>query len=223
MRGRLIMQASIKLLLGVILIGILLFLPAGTIRYWNAWLFVGVLFIPMLFVGGVLLMKSPELLKKRLNTREKEAAQKQVIGLSLLMFVSGFVVAGLDFRFGWSNLPGWVIISAALIFLFAYGMYAEVMRENAYLSRTVEVQKEQKVIDTGLYGLVRHPMYFSTVLMFLAVPLILGSIYAFIVFLLYPILLIKRIRNEEDVLSRELAGYTEYMKKVRYRLIPFIW
>lgn len=223
MRGRLIMQASIKLLLGVILIGILLFLPAGTIRYWNAWLFVGVLFIPMLFVGGVLLMKSPELLKKRLNTREKEAAQKQVIGLSLLMFVSGFVVAGLDFRFGWSNLPGWVIISAALIFLFAYGMYAEVMRENAYLSRTVEVQKEQKVIDTGLYGLVRHPMYFSTVLMFLAVPLILGSIYAFIVFMLYPILLIKRIRNEEDVLSRELAGYTEYMKKVRYRLIPFIW
>lgn len=223
MRGRLIMQASMKLLSGIILIGLLLFLPAGTIRYWNAWLFVGVLFIPMLFVGCILLIKSPELLIKRLNTKEKETAQKQVIALSLLMFVGGFVVAGLDFRFGWSNLPCWAIITAVIIFLLAYGLYAEVMRENAYLSRTVEVQKEQKVIDTGLYGLVRHPMYFSTVLMFLAVPLILSSIYAFIVFLMYPFLLIKRIKNEEDVLSRELAGYTEYTKKVRYRLIPFIW
>jgi len=223
MQSKLLIQAIIKFLMGLIMVSILLFLPAGTIHYWNAWLFMGVLFIPMFIAGLILLLKSPNLLSKRLNVKEKETEQKQVIGLSLLMFVGGFIVAALDFRYSWSKLPDWVIIAAMIIFLISYGLYAEVMRENAYLSRTIEVQENQKVIDTGLYGIVRHPMYFVTVLLFLSMPFILGSVYAFIIFLIYPLILVKRIKNEEAILREELTGYAEYTKKVKYRLIPFIW
>jgi len=223
MQSKLLIQAITKFLMGLIMVSILLFLPAGTIHYWNAWLFMGVLFIPMFIAGLILLLKSPNLLSKRLNVKEKETEQKQVIGLSLLMFVGGFIVAALDFRYSWSKLPDWVIIAAMIIFLISYGLYAEVMRENAYLSRTIEVQENQKVIDTGLYGIVRHPMYFVTVLLFLSMPFILGSVYAFIIFLIYPLILVKRIKNEEAILREELTGYAEYTKKVKYRLIPFIW
>lgn len=223
MRYQLLMQACTKFLLGLLIVGLLLFLPAGSIHYWNAWLFMGMLFIPMFFAGIILLWKSPDLLAKRLRAKEKEAAQKQVIAVSLLMFVGGFLIAAFDFRYDWSELPDWVSIAAAVIFLISYGLYAEVIRENAYLSRTVEVQKNQKVVDTGLYGIVRHPMYFATLLLFLSMPLILGSVYAFIVFLLYPVLITKRIKNEEAVLKEGLDGYLEYTKKVRYRLIPYIW
>lgn len=223
MQSKLLIQAITKLLMGLVIVSMLLFLPAGTIYYWNAWLFMGVLFIPMFIAGLILLLKSPNLLSKRLNVKEKETEQKQVIGLSLLMFVGGFIVAALDFRYSWSKLPDWVIIAAMIIFLISYGLYAEVMRENAYLSRTIEVQENQKVIDTGLYGIVRHPMYFVTVLLFLSMPFILGSVYAFIIFLIYPLILVKRIKNEEAILREELTGYAEYTKKVKYRLIPFIW
>jgi len=223
MQSKLLIQAITKFLMGLIMVSILLFLPAGTIHYWNAWLFMGVLFIPMFIAGLILLLKSPNLLSKRLNVKEKETEQKQVIGLSLLMFVGGFIVAALDFRYSWSKLPDWVIIAAMIIFLISYGLYAEVMRENAYLSRTIEVQENQKVIDTGLYGIVRHPMYFVTVLLFLSMPFILGSVYAFIIFLIYPLILVKRIKNEEAILREELTGYAEYTKKVKYRIIPFIW
>jgi len=223
MQSKLLIQAIIKFLMGLIMVSILLFLPAGTIHYWNAWLFMGALFIPMFIAGFILLLKSPNLLSKRLNVKEKETEQKQVIGLSLLMFAGGFIVAALDFRYSWSKLPDWVIIAAMIIFLISYGLYAEVMRENAYLSRTIEVQENQKVIDTGLYGIVRHPMYFVTVLLFLSMPFILGSVYAFIIFLIYPLILVKRIKNEEAILREELTGYAEYTKKVKYRLIPFVW
>lgn len=223
MKRRLLIQACTKLLIGLTVIGLLLFLPAGTIYYWNAWIFIAALFIPMLVTGGILLWKAPALLVKRLNTKEKESKQKQVIAWSLLMFVGGFLVAALDFRYRWSHVPGWAVIAAVGIFLIAYGLYAEVMRENAYLSRTVEVQESQKVIDTGLYGVVRHPMYFVTILLFLSMPLILGSVYAFLIFLIYPFLMIKRIRNEEAVLREKLDGYIEYSKRVKYRLIPYIW
>lgn len=209
--------------LGLVIVALLLFLPAGSVRYWNAWLFMGVLFIPILIAGLLLLKASPELLAKRLNTREQETEQKQVIVLSALMFAGGFAVAALDFRYQWSTLPGWAVITAAIAFLAAYGLFAVVMRENAYLSRTVEVQENQQVIDTGLYGIVRHPMYSATVILFLSAPLILGSLYAFAVFLICPLLLIKRIKNEEIVLEAGLAGYKEYTRKVKYRLIPFIW
>ena len=223
MKMKLLLQAFIKGLMGFLMIGLLLFLPAATFSYWNAWLFCGLLFIPMIILGGGLLVNAPDLLEKRLNSKEKEAEQKHVILFSFFLFVAGFVVAALDFRFGWSKLPLWVIIAASAILLIAYGLYAEVMRENAYLSRTVEVQEGQKVIDTGLYGVVRHPMYFSTVLLFLSFPLVLGSLVSFIIFLFYPILLVKRIKNEEAVLEQGLEGYIEYKKKVRYRMIPFIW
>jgi len=223
MQSKLLIQAITKFLMGLILVSILLILPAGTIHYWNAWLFMGVLFIPMFIAGLILLLKSPNLLTKRLNVKEEETEQKQVIGLSLLMFVGSFVVAALDFRYSWSKLPDWVIIAAVIIFLISYGLYAEVMRENAYLSRTIEVQENQKVIDTGLYGIVRHPMYFVTVFLFLSIPFILGSVYSFIIFLIYPFLVVKRIKNEEAVLREALTGYVEYTKKVKYRLIPFIW
>lgn len=223
MRSSLRSRALTKYFSGLACVALLLFLPAGTVRYWNAWLFICVLFIPMLIVGIVLLQKEPELLEKRLSTRETEEEQKQVILGSLLLFVSGFVLAGLNFRFGWSRLPPWVSVAAAAVMLVAYGLYAEVMRENAYLSRTVEVQEGQRVVDTGLYGVVRHPMYFSTVILFWCMPLTLGSLWSFLLFLSYPLLLVRRIRNEEAVLAEGLPGYREYMKKVRYRLIPFIW
>lgn len=220
---KLLFQAIEKFAAGLLMIGLILFLPAGTWRYPGGWLFCALLFIPMLLLGVVLFVKAPDLLRKRLASREKENAQKQVIGVSLLMFVGGFVVAGLDFRFGWSRMPLWITAAASVILLVSYGLYAEVMRENAYLSRTVEVQKDQKVIDTGLYGIVRHPMYMATVFLFLSIPLVLGSWFAFAIFLIYPALLVKRIRNEEAVLEAGLPGYTAYKQKVRYRMLPFIW
>lgn len=223
MKRKLLIKACIKLFLGLIMVCLLLFFPAGSIYYWNAWIFICVLFIPMSMAGIILLWKSPDLLAKRLNSKEKEADQKQVILLSLVMFVGGFIVAALDFRYNWSKLPDWVIITSVIIFLISYGLYAEVIRENAYLSRTIEVQENQKVIDTGLYGIVRHPMYFATIFLFLSIPLILGSIYDFIIFLMYPLIIIKRIKNEEMVLREGLDGYIDYTEKVKYRLIPYIW
>ena len=223
MTKELFVQAIIKFVVGVVLIGILVFLPAGTFDYPGAWLFMGVLFVPMFIVGIVMMIKNPELLKKRLNAKEKQAEQSLVIKLSGLMFIVGFVLAGLDFRFSWIELPDWVQYVAAVFFLIGYVFYAEVLRENTYLSRTVEVQENQKVIDTGLYGIVRHPMYSATIVLFLAMPLVLGSIISFVIFLAYPVLIAMRIKNEEKVLEEGLDGYVAYKEKVRYRLIPFIW
>lgn len=220
---KLLLQALTKYLAGLILIGLLLFLPAGTFAYPNGWLFCGLLFVPMLILGIVLFLKAPALLEKRLRSKESQTTQKQVIGLSLLMFVGGFVLAGLDFRFQWTSIPRWLVIISSILLLVSYGLYAEVMRENTYLSRTVEVQENQKVIDTGLYGIVRHPMYAVTTILFLSMPLVLGSWLAFAVFLIYPALMVKRIRGEEALLEAELPGYTDYQKKVRYRMIPFLW
>lgn len=216
-------QAILKFALGVVLVAALLLIPAGTWLYWNAWLLMGLLFIPMFIAGVVMFRKSPDLLRSRLKAKEPEGEQQMVIRLSGLMFLCGFVVAGLDFRFGWSHLPHWLIIAASAAFLLAYAMYAEVLRENAYLSRTIEVQENQTVIDTGLYGVVRHPMYAATLLLFGSMPLILGSLPAFVLFLCYPLIIAKRIRNEETVLARELEGYTDYMQRVKYRMIPFVW
>lgn len=219
----LFIQAILKFILGVILVGLLVFVPAGTIAFWNGWLFMGILFIPMFFAGIVMMIKNPKLLKKRLNAKEKQREQSMVIKLSGLMFLVGFVIAGLNYRFNWSMLPKSVSIGATVVFLLAYLLYAEVLRENTYLSRTIEVQENQKVIDTGLYGIVRHPMYSVTVLLFLAMPFVLGSIISFVIFLAYPLIIAKRIKNEEMLLENELEGYREYQKKVRYRLIPFVW
>ena len=220
---KLLVNALLKFVSGLAAVGLLLFLPAGTLRYWNAWLFSALLFLPMLMVGILLFLKAPELLEKRLNTREQEGTQKAVVALSALIFCLGFVLAGLDFRFGWSHMPVWLVAAAAVLQLVSYGLYAEVMRENAYLSRTVEIQENQKVIDTGLYGVVRHPMYLAVTLLFLTIPLVLGSWPCFVLFLCTPALLVLRIRNEEQVLVRGLPGYTEYQQRVRWRLIPFIW
>ena len=216
-------KALLKFSLGVVAIGILLFLPAGTFHYWKAWLLMGILFIPMLFAGIVLLLKNPDLLKKRLNIKEEQAEQRLVIKLTGLMFLLGFILAGLNFRFGWIIMPDRVSWIGAVVFLFSYMLYAEVLRENTYLSRTVEVRKGQKVVDTGLYGIVRHPMYGVTILLFLSVPLVLGSIISFVVFLAYPVIIAKRIKNEEAVLEKELNGYAEYKNKVKYKIIPYIW
>lgn len=216
-------QAILKFVLGVVIIGILIFLPAGTFDYWNAWLFMGILFIPMFFAGIVMMIKNPELLKKRLNAKEEQAEQSLVIKLSGLMFLLGFVIAGLNLRFKWIMLSDWVSWVGAAIFLFSYLLYAEVLRENTYLSRTIEVQNGQKIIDTGLYGIVRHPMYTVTIILFLSMPLVLGSIISFAIFLTYPIIIAKRIRNEEAVLEKDLDGYIEYKKKVKYKIIPFLW
>ena len=223
MRKNLAARAVSKYLAGLVMVALLLFVPAGSLAYTNGWLFISLLFIPMLVLGFVLLFKAPELLEKRLNAKEEQGEQRKVVGLSALLFLAGFVTAALDFRFGWSQLPGWLVLAASVILLLSYGMYAEVMRENAYLSRTVEIQENQKVIDTGLYGIIRHPMYTSTILLFLSIPLVLGSGIAFLLFLAYPVLIAKRIRNEEQVLEEGLAGYREYKQKVKYRLIPFIW
>lgn len=222
-KSKLLISALTKFLAGIILMGLVLFLPAGTWKYSNAWLFLGLLFIPMMILGVVLFLKAPELLEKRLQSKEKESTQKGVVAVSGLMFIGSFVLAGLDFRFGWTNVPTWVVVLASVILLVSYGMYGEVMRENAYLSRTVEVQENQKVIDTGLYGVIRHPMYTATIFLFLAMPLVLGSWIAFAVMLLYPVAIIARIGNEEKVLEEGLQGYTEYKKKVKYRLLPFVW
>ena len=223
MKSALMLETAIKFLAGVILAGALLFLPSGTLAYPNAWLFMALLFVPMFFLGVFLLLRAPELLKKRLNGKEKEAEQKGVVAASGLAFISSFVLAGLDFRFGWSSVPAYLTAGASAIMLAAYGMYAEAMRENAYLSRTVEVQKGQKLIDTGLYGVVRHPMYSATILLYLAIPVVLGSWIAFLVMLAYPALIVRRIRNEEKILEEGLAGYADYKRRVKYRLIPFVW
>ena len=222
-KKKLLLSALTKFIAGLVLMGLVLFLPAGTWNYFNAWLFLGLLFIPMMILGVVLFVKAPELLEKRLQSKEKESTQKGVVAVSGFMFIGAFVLAGLDFRFGWTNVPVWVVTVAAIVLLASYGMYGEVMRENAYLSRTVEVQENQKVIDTGLYGIIRHPMYTATIFLFLAMPLVLGSWIAFAVMLLYPVAIIARIGNEEKVLEEGLSGYKEYKKKVKYRLVPFIW
>lgn len=223
MTTKLFFQAIIKFTLGVVLVGLLVFLPAGSLSFMNGWLFMGILFIPMFLAGIVMMFKNPGLLEKRLDAKEKQADQSLVVKLSGLMFLAGFVVAGLGYRFGWYVLPKSVVIVATVAFLASYVLYAEVMRENTYLSRTIEVQKNQKVVDTGLYGIVRHPMYAVTLLLFLSMPLVLGSVYSFVIFLVYPVLIAKRIKGEEELLERELEGYSEYKKKVKYRLIPYIW
>ena len=220
---KLLISALMKFACGAALVGLLIFLPAGSIHYARGWLLMALLFVPMLIAGFVMLFKSPAFLEKRLDAREKQATQKGVLAFSGLMFIGGFVVAGLDFRFGWSRVPSGVVIAASVLFLLAYALYAEVMRENAYLSRTIKVEEGQTVVDTGLYGIVRHPMYSATILLFLMIPLILGSWYALIIFAFYPTIIIVRLKDEGALLSRELAGYENYKKKVKYRLLPFIW
>ncbi|MBO5372927.1 MAG: isoprenylcysteine carboxylmethyltransferase family protein [Lachnospiraceae bacterium] len=220
---KLFFQAIIKFVLGVILVGVLIFLPAGTFLFFNGWLLMGILFVPMFFVGIVMMFKNPKLLEKRLDAKEKQQEQSLVVKLSGLMFLAGFIIAGLGFRFSWYSLPKSVVLSAVVLFLVSYLLYGEVLRENAYLSRTIEVQENQKVVDTGLYGIVRHPMYSVTLLLFLSMPLVLGSIYSFLIFLVYPLIIAKRIKGEEEFLEKELVGYREYKEKVKYRMIPFIW
>ena len=223
MDSKLFFQAIAKFFMGLILVGALIFLPAGTFSYTQGWLLMGILFVPMFIAGFVMMAKNPELLRKRLNAREEQGEQKAVILLSGIMFLAAFILAGLNFRFGWIVLPSWVSWAAAGIFILAYVLYAEVLRENAYLSRTIEVQEGQKVIDTGLYGVVRHPMYMTTLLLFLSMPLVLGSLISFFITLLYIPIIAKRIRNEEKVLEDGLEGYTDYKKRIRYKVIPFIW
>ena len=223
MNKKLFFNAIIKFILGILIVGLLLFIPANTINYWNGWLLVGLLFVPMFIAGLVMMIKSPELLKKRLNLKEKQSEQKEVILYSIIMFLAGFIIAGLNYRYSWFIIPKTVVIVSSIIFIFAYLLYAEVLRENKYLSRTIEVEENQKVIDRGLYKIVRHPMYMATILLFLSMPLILGSIISFVIFLAYPFIIAKRIKNEEEVLEKELDGYIEYKKKVKYKLIPFIW
>ena len=223
MNKKLFLQAIMKFLLGIVLVGALIFWPAGTLDYLQGWLLMGILFVPMFGAGLVMMAKNPALLQSRLNAKEKAREQSLVVKLSALMFIAGFVCAGMDYRYGWSQLPWGVCIAGAALFLLAYLLYAEVLRENAYLSRTIEVQEGQRVVDTGLYGIVRHPMYFATVMLFLYMPLVLGSLIAVPIFLLYIPIIVKRLLHEEKFLSQELDGYEEYMKKVKYRLIPFVW
>ncbi len=223
MTVKLFFGAIIKFLLGFVLVGVLIFLPAGTIMYFNGLLLMGILFVPMLFAGIVMMIKNPRLLESRLDAKEKEKDQDLVVKLSGLMFLAGFIVAGLGYRFDWYVLPLGVSIGGAVAFIIAYVLYAEVLRENTYLSRTIKVEEGQRVVDTGLYGIVRHPMYSVTLLLFLSMPIVLGSVYAFAIFLAYPFIIAKRIKGEEELLERELEGYLEYKKKVKYRLIPFIW
>lgn len=223
MTRKLFISAVIKFIFGMALVGALIFLPSGTLSFFNGWLLMGILFVPMLFAGIVMMLRSPELLRQRLDAKETQKQQGIVVKLSGLMFIAGFVIAGLGVRFGWYVLPKEITVCAAIAFCLSYVIYGEVLRENAYLSRTVKVQEGQKVVSTGLYGIVRHPMYSATVLMFLSIPLVLGSVYSFLIFLAYPFIIAKRIKHEEELLERELDGYREYKKKVKYRLIPFIW
>ena len=220
---KLFFEAICKFILGVILVGLMLFVPANTISYFNGWLFMGMLFIPMFIVGIIMMIKSPDLLKSRINVKEKENEQKEVVVLSGLMFLIGFVIAGLNYRYSWIIMPNILVIIGIIIFIISYIVYALILRENVFLSRTIEVVKEQKVIDTGLYGIVRHPMYTATLFLFLSMPLILNSLISFVIFLVYPFIIVKRIKNEELVLEKELKGYKEYKNKVKYKLIPFIW
>ena len=223
MDKKLFIQAIGKFFSGIFMLSLLLLLPAGTVFYWNAWLLIGILFIPMFIVGIILMFSNPELLRKRLKVKEKETEQKSIIISGGLMFICGFIVAGLDYRYQWSVLPKWFVIVATVIFFAGYLRYAEVLRENRYLSRTVEIQESQKVIDTGLYAIVRHPMYTSTILLFLSLPLVLGSLSSFVIFLMYPLIVIKRIKNEEEVLEKGLAGYSDYKNRIKYKVIPFVW
>ncbi|MBO5926843.1 MAG: isoprenylcysteine carboxylmethyltransferase family protein [Clostridia bacterium] len=223
MTVKLFVQAILKFLLGVLLVGVLIFLSAGSFSFFGGWLLMGILFIPMFIAGIVMMIKNPDLLKSRLNAKEKQKDQDLVVKLSGLMFLAGFIVAGLGFRFGWFVLSKGVSIGASIFFLIAYVLYAEVLRENTYLSRTIEVKENQRVIDTGLYAVVRHPMYGATLLLFLSMPIVLGSVCSFIIFLAYPFIIAKRIKGEEAFLEKELPGYTEYKQKVKYRLIPFVW
>lgn len=220
---KLALRALIKYLFGLFFVAALLFLPAGSLGYGNAWLFLGLLFIPILILGVVLLIKAPDLLEKRISAKEKEDTQKGVVAVSALLFVAGFVIAGLDFRFAWSSVPAWCVIASSVILLISYALYAEVMRENAYLSRTVEVQENQTVVDTGLYGIIRHPMYAVTLWLFLAIPVVLGSWWSLLCFAPYIVVIVIRIRNEEKVLEEGLDGYSDYKKRVRYRILPFVW
>lgn len=220
---RLLFNALAKFTCGLVMVALLIFLPAGTVNFAKGWLFMGLLFVPMLIAGFVMLFKSPEFLAKRLDVKEKQSTQKGVIAVSGLMFIAGFVVAGLDYRFGWSQMPAPVTVIASVLFLIAYALYAEVMRENAYLSRTIKVEEGQTVVDTGLYSIVRHPMYMASILLFLMMPIVLGSWYALIVFAIYPAVIVVRLKDEEELLTRELSGYAEYKKKVKYRILPFIW
>ena len=223
MTVKLFISAITKFLLGVVLVGLLLFLPAGTLIWFGGWLFMAILFIPMFCAGVVMMIKNPCLLASRLDAKEKRGKQSMVVKLSGLMFLAGFIVAGLGVRFDWFVLPMPVRIGGAVAFIIAYILYAEVLRENTYLSRTIEVQEGQKVIDTGLYGIVRHPMYSVTLLLFLSMPIVLGSVWSFLIFLVYPFIIAARIKDEEKFLEEELEGYREYKKKVKYRLIPFVW
>ena len=223
MSTKLLFQSLAKFLFGVLIIGLLIFLPAGSLHYWQGWLLMGILFIPMFIAGIVMMVKNPELLQKRLNAKEQEKEQKTVVALSGLLFIAAFVVAGLNWRFQWCVLSDWAVWVATALFLVCYSLYAEVLRENTYLSRTIEVQEHQKVVDTGLYGVVRHPMYMATTILFLVMPLVLASPISFGIMLLYIPLIAKRIRNEEKVLEHGLEGYSEYKQKVKYRILPFIW
>ncbi|MBR6682465.1 MAG: isoprenylcysteine carboxylmethyltransferase family protein [Clostridia bacterium] len=223
MTGKFFIEAITKFFAGVVLVGLLIFLPAGSLSYYNGWLFMGILFIPMFFAGIFMMIKNPSLLRSRLDAKEKQKDQSLVVKLSGLMFLCGFIIAGLGFRFGWHQLPKGIVIAAAIVFMIAYILYAEVLRENTYLSRTIGVQEGQKVVDTGLYSVVRHPMYAVTLLLFLSMPLVLGSLYSFIIFLAYPFIIAKRIKGEEAFLEKELQGYKEYKQKVKYKMIPFIW
>ena len=223
MTVKLFIQSIAKFILGVVLVGLLIFLPAGTLAFFNGWLLMGIMFVPMFCAGIVMMFKNPQLLEKRLNAKETQKEQSVVLKLSGLMFIVGFAVASFGYRFDWYILPKGISNGGAVLFLIAYVLYAEVLRENTYLSRTIEVQENQKVIDTGLYGIVRHPTYSVTLVLFLSVPIVLGSLYSLVVFLSYPLIIAKRIKNEEELLERELIGYREYKQKVKYRLIPFIW
>lgn len=216
-------QALIKFLSGLIMVILLIFVPAGTLHYINGWILTGILFIPMLIMGIIMSVKNPELLEKRLNAKEKDSGQKNIIRFSGIIFLAGFIVAGLNYRFKWLIVPQWTVIISSIFFLLSYAMYAEVLRENTYLSRTVEIQENQKIIDTGLYGIIRHPMYTATIFMFLSIPMVLGSVNSFVIFLLYPVIIVMRLSNEEKFLENNLDGYSQYKDKVKYRLIPFIW
>ncbi len=223
MSKKLFLEAMTKIIMGIIIIGLLIFIPAGSIEFFNGWLFIILLFVPMFVAGIFMMINNPELLKRRLNAKEKEGEQKEVVALSGIMFIVGFIIAGLNYRYNWMELSNTIVVIGSILFLLSYFLYAIVLIQNEYLLRTIEVEKDQKLVDTGLYGIIRHPMYLATISLFLSMPLILGSFYSFIIFLAYPFIIVKRIKNEEKVLEKDLKGYKEYEKKVKYRLIPYIW
>jgi protein-S-isoprenylcysteine O-methyltransferase Ste14 len=223
MSKKLFLEAMTKIIMGIIIIGLLIFIPAGSIEFFNGWLFIILLFVPMFVAGIFMMINNPELLKRRLNAKEKEGEQKEVVALSGIMFIVGFIIAGLNYRYNWMELSNTIVVIGSILFLLSYFLYSIVLIQNEYLLRTIEVEKDQKLVDTGLYGIIRHPMYLATISLFLSMPLILGSFYSFIIFLAYPFIIVKRIKNEEKVLEKDLKGYKEYEKKVKYRLIPYIW